>query len=60
MLLALAIRFFLGPALMGMSSYAIGMRGVLLKIAIVQVYSSSFFGRAIICNFEQFNHRNYD
>ncbi|KAF2951991.1 probable auxin efflux carrier component 8 isoform X1 [Oryza sativa Japonica Group] len=36
MLLALAIRFFLGPALMGMSSYAIGMRGVLLKIAIVQ------------------------
>uniref|UniRef100_A0A0E0JN88 Auxin efflux carrier component n=1 Tax=Oryza punctata TaxID=4537 RepID=A0A0E0JN88_ORYPU len=36
MLLALAIRFFLGPALMGISSYAIGMRGVLLKIAIVQ------------------------
>lgn len=33
---------------MGMSSYAIGMRGVLLKIAIVQVYSSSFFGRAIM------------
>ncbi|XP_015695116.1 probable auxin efflux carrier component 8 isoform X2 [Oryza brachyantha] len=36
MLLSLAIRFFLGPALMGISSYATGMRGALLKIAIVQ------------------------
>uniref|UniRef100_A0A0D9V4Y1 Auxin efflux carrier component n=1 Tax=Leersia perrieri TaxID=77586 RepID=A0A0D9V4Y1_9ORYZ len=36
MLLSLAIRFFLGPILMGASSYVIGMRGVLLKIAIVQ------------------------
>ncbi|KAG8077727.1 hypothetical protein GUJ93_ZPchr0007g5921 [Zizania palustris] len=42
MVLSLVIRFFLGPALMLVSSYAIGMRGLLLKVAIVQVYSSSY------------------
>ncbi|KAF8678513.1 hypothetical protein HU200_046267 [Digitaria exilis] len=36
MLLSLGIRFFLGPALMVISSYAIGMRGTLLKVAIMQ------------------------
>uniref|UniRef100_A0ACD5VU71 Uncharacterized protein n=1 Tax=Avena sativa TaxID=4498 RepID=A0ACD5VU71_AVESA len=36
MLLSLSIRFFLGPALMVVSSYAVGMRGILLKVAIVQ------------------------
>ncbi|CAM0882403.1 unnamed protein product [Alopecurus aequalis] len=36
MLLSLSIRFFLGPALMVVSSYAVGMRGTLLKVAIVQ------------------------
>ncbi|XP_051225706.1 probable auxin efflux carrier component 8 isoform X2 [Lolium perenne] len=36
MLLSLSIRFFLGPALMVISSYAVGMRGILLKVAIVQ------------------------
>ncbi|PNT72709.1 hypothetical protein BRADI_2g48170v3 [Brachypodium distachyon] len=36
MLLSLGIRFFLGPALMVISSYAVGMRGILLKVAIVQ------------------------
>jgi auxin efflux carrier family len=36
MLLSLGIRVFLGPALMAISSYAIGMRGTLLKIAIIQ------------------------
>ncbi|CAD6230092.1 unnamed protein product [Miscanthus lutarioriparius] len=36
MLLSLGIRFFLGPALMVISSYAIGMRGTLLKVAIIQ------------------------
>ncbi|VAH62387.1 unnamed protein product [Triticum turgidum subsp. durum] len=36
MLLSLGIRFFLGPALMMISSYAVGMRGILLKVAIVQ------------------------
>ncbi|TVU35317.1 hypothetical protein EJB05_17202 [Eragrostis curvula] len=36
MLLSLGIRFFLGPALMVISSYAVGMRGTLLKIAIMQ------------------------
>jgi hypothetical protein len=36
-LISLGIRVFLGPALMVISSYAIGMRGILLKIAIIQV-----------------------
>ncbi|VAH78273.1 unnamed protein product [Triticum turgidum subsp. durum] len=36
MLLSLGFRFFLGPALMMVSSYAVGMRGILLKVAIVQ------------------------
>ncbi|KAJ1285112.1 hypothetical protein BS78_03G255700 [Paspalum vaginatum] len=36
MLLSLGIRFFLGPALMVISSYAIGMHGTLLKVAIIQ------------------------
>jgi len=42
MLLSLGIRFFLGPALMVISSYAIGMHGTLLKVAIIQVDSSPF------------------
>ncbi|KAK8453535.1 hypothetical protein SEVIR_5G298200v4 [Setaria viridis] len=42
MLLSLGIRFFLGPALMVISSYAIGMHGILLKVAIIQVHSSPF------------------
>eukprot|EP00267_Zea_mays_P052380 XP_020405429.1 uncharacterized protein LOC100381964 isoform X2 [Zea mays] len=36
MLLSLGIRFFLGPGLMVISSYLIGMRGTLLKVAIIQ------------------------
>lgn len=43
MLLSLGIRFFLGPALMMISSYAVGMRGILLKVAIVQVSFSPLF-----------------
>jgi hypothetical protein len=43
MLLSLSIRFFLGPALMVISSYAVGMRGILLKVAIVQVSYTPFF-----------------
>ncbi|GJM93340.1 hypothetical protein PR202_ga09887 [Eleusine coracana subsp. coracana] len=35
-LLSLGIRFLLGPALMVISSYAVGMRGTLLKVAIIQ------------------------
>lgn len=42
MLLSLGIRFFLGPALMVISSYAIGMRGTLLKVAIIQVRTFLF------------------
>nr|AFK32346.1 putative auxin efflux carrier PIN8 [Zea mays] len=36
MLLSLGVRFFLGPGLMVISSYLIGMRGTLLKVAIIQ------------------------
>jgi auxin efflux carrier family len=42
MLLSLGVRFFLGPALMVISSYAIGMHGILLKVAIIQVHSIPF------------------
>lgn len=34
---AMAVRFITGPAVMAAASYAIGIRGVLLHIAIVQV-----------------------
>lgn len=34
---AMAVRFITGPAVMAAASYAIGLRGVLLHIAIVQV-----------------------
>ncbi|KAL6839813.1 hypothetical protein ACP4OV_029623 [Aristida adscensionis] len=36
MLLSLGIKFFIGPALMLISSYATGMRGISLKVAIIQ------------------------
>ncbi|XP_072979931.1 probable auxin efflux carrier component 8 [Typha angustifolia] len=36
MVFAMALRFIIGPALMAISSYACGMRGILLKVAIVQ------------------------
>jgi len=35
---AMAIRFLMGPAVMAAASIAVGLRGVLLHIAIVQVY----------------------
>lgn len=41
--LAIALKFIAGPALMIVSSYAIGLRGTLFKVAIVQVQKSSFF-----------------
>ncbi|KAJ4771555.1 Auxin efflux carrier component [Rhynchospora pubera] len=34
--LSLVLRFILGPSIMAISSYVVGMRGLLLKIAIVQ------------------------
>lgn len=34
---AMAVRFLTGPAVMAVASLAIGLRGVLLRIAIVQV-----------------------
>lgn len=34
---AMAVRFLTGPAVMAVSSIAVGLRGVLLHIAIVQV-----------------------
>lgn len=35
--LALSLKFLAGPAIMIASSYAIGLRGAVLKMAIVQV-----------------------
>lgn len=43
---AMAVRFLTGPAVIAATSIAIGLRGVLLHVAIVQV-SSRFF---ISCN----------
>lgn len=34
---AMAVRFLMGPAVMAVASIAVGLRGVLLRIAIVQV-----------------------
>lgn len=44
---AMAVRFLTGPAVMAAASIAVGLRGVLLHVAIVQVYFpflSSLFG----------------
>ena len=37
---AMAVRFLTGPAVMAAASIAVGLRGVLLRVAIVQVSSS--------------------
>lgn len=41
---AMAVRFLTGPAVMAVASAAIGLRGTLLHIAIVQVDIHSFQG----------------
>lgn len=54
---SMAVRFISGPAVMAAASFAIGLRGVLLHIAIVQVkvllyaysMSSFLFITALIC-----------
>lgn len=38
---AMAVRFLAGPAVMAASSIAVGLRGVLLHVAIVQVIALS-------------------
>jgi len=47
---AMAVRFLTGPAVMAVASIVVGLRGVLLHIAIVQVkrVSKHFF---LLCNF---------
>lgn len=37
--LSLAVRFLVGPTVMAGTSAAIGIRGVLLQVAIVQVFN---------------------
>lgn len=39
---AMAVRFLTGPAVMAAASIAVGLRGTLLHVAIVQVTSLSF------------------
>lgn len=41
---AMAVRFLTGPAVMAVAAIAIGLRGDLLRVAIVQVKILSFFG----------------
>jgi auxin efflux carrier family protein len=36
---AMAVRFLTGPAVMAAASIAVGLRGNLLRVAIVQVYN---------------------
>jgi hypothetical protein len=36
---AMAVRFLMGPAVMAVASFAVGLRGTLLHVAIVQVLS---------------------
>lgn len=40
---AMAVRFLTGPAVMAAASIAVGLRGVLLRVAIVQVIISFSF-----------------
>lgn len=40
---AMAVRFLTGPAVMAAASIAVGLRGTLLHVAIVQVNSHFFF-----------------
>lgn len=40
---AMVLKFLAGPALMIVASYAIGLRGNLLKVAIVQVRKCYFY-----------------
>ena len=39
---SMAVRFLTGPAVIAATSIAIGLRGVLLHVAIVQVYNLTF------------------
>jgi auxin efflux carrier family len=39
---AMAVRFLTGPAVMAAASIAVGLRGTLLHIAIVQVINSKY------------------
>ena len=39
---SMAVRFLTGPAVIAATSIAIGLRGVLLHVAIVQVYHLTF------------------
>lgn len=40
---AMAVRFLTGPAVMAAASIIVGLRGVLLHVAIVQVYYCFYF-----------------
>ena len=45
---AMAVRFLTGPAVMAAASIAVGLRGVFLHVAIVQVMEQSFFLSAFL------------
>ena len=46
---SMAVRFLIGPAVMAAASIAVGLRGVLLHIAIVQVNQDGNSGKYLSC-----------
>jgi len=52
---SMAVRFVSGPAVMAAASFAIGLRGVLLHIAIVQVKDLKGYPLHIHCRFSFHN-----
>jgi len=49
-LVAMGLKFLLGPALMAVASIVIGLRDTMLKVAIVQVLFSLFFNYYFLDN----------
>lgn len=55
---AMAVRFFTGPAVMAAASIAVGLRGTLLHIAIVQVRNRNT--ECYLIDLPTFGTRNFD
>lgn len=55
---AMAVRFFTGPAVMAAASIAVGLRGVLLHVAIVQVILFTLFNKVTIFKFRTFENKS--
>lgn len=42
-MIAMGLKFIAGPAIMAVSSFAVGLRGRVLRVAVVQVHIYFFF-----------------